>query len=164
MINPAEHEKLDSEQQLRCVLRSLESITGVKATADEEAYRRDQIIIQKNTFAPLFDKNITLDLLIKSLQAERDNVRTLVERIMDSESPVGLALKQYSMSEQDMYPKRVAELLAKGDQVILVTASHVAHLGQDVRQKSLVSLSDAHTRVPLEPHRVVHVMTFTLKR
>jgi len=154
----------EPKQQPRCVLRSLESITGAKATPEEEAYRMRQRATQQETFTPLFnEQEVTLDTYIKALEAESAHVRELVEHIMNSDSPLGLALKQYSMNEQDLYPKRVAELLAKGYQIIWLTVNHAAHVGQDPQGSSFISLSDGHAKASPTVHHTMHVMIFTPK-
>ncbi len=150
-----------SSEEFRCVLRSLESVTGVSATTEEEELRRDQLVKHKKKFTLRPDENPSLELIIKASQAERDNIRNIIAQISKTNSPLGRALRQFSIDEDDIYPKRADELLRQGDNLILYTSGHVAHIGVNSPPDKFISLSDGGKKITLKPWQIIHVLRLT---
>ena len=155
--------KLQPLENYDCVLRSLESVTGASATSAERELRRSQLIIQREKFAGLLDDPPSLPLLIQALDTERDNIRSLIEQITQSDSPLGLALRGFSISEEDIYPKRAAEMVQDGEQVILLATYHAAHLGIGANPNTFISLSNGDKELELKPWQRIHVLRLTSK-
>ncbi|MFZ5845230.1 MAG: hypothetical protein ACOY0S_02055 [Patescibacteria group bacterium] len=163
-ISPEEDKsRLPPLENHDCVLRSLESVTGVSATPTEREFRRNQIVIHRERFAGLADGPTSLSLLIQAVEAERENVRSLVEHITHSNSPLGLALRGLSISEEDIYPKRAAEMIQNGEQLILLATYHAAHLGIGANPSKFISLSDGNEELLLEPWHRIHILRLTPK-
>lgn len=162
MTNQLEEERYQSQpfKNHDCVLRSLESVTGAHATSEEKELRRNQLVAQRKKFVFLSDVP-SLPLLIQAVEEERNNVRCLIEQITRSNSPLGLTLQEFSVSEEDLYPKRAAEMIQQGEQVILLATYHAAHLGIGSTPNTFISLSDGNKELTLKPWQTMHVLKLT---
>lgn len=160
MVNGPEEDKpqLPPFGNFDCVLRSLESATGASATPEEKELRRMQMIAYRDKFATPFDEHFSLELLIQAVETERDNIKSLIKQITESNNPLGLALKRFCMSEEDLYPKQATETIQQGDQIILLATYHAAHLGIGSTPNTFISHSDGGKELTLNAWQRIHVL------
>lgn len=165
--------EVEKREKYGCVMRAIESFYGAKATDEEWKMRLDDVILKTETagkYASLVVPKFVYLAQKNLLERDFDDVRNFIMLLSLSNTPLGLSIGK----TQSLYSKKTASevlrTLTLGNDIMVMYGikiendpkfkylGHMAHLMYAPNRDRVISLSDGHISIPLNPETIYRVI------
>lgn len=165
---------ISEKNEFGCVMRSLESVTGVQGSYAEWSTRvvlfEDRIT--RNLWAILnqaIDKRIGVETLTKDTEKPHNieytnplqEVMDFYQQISEHNSPLGRMMQNTNISYRTNSGSVLIQELTNGENIILSSFRHVAHVG--LEEGKVVSISDNREQRQIHPDTQYDYIALTQK-